>query len=74
MNIPAVQHHAGYPDVYLASRKRLVVTIHAAAGDIKTCELLVFPRTAPEKISSYPIIKSGSHIVPLFIAYSIVFK
>ena len=45
MNIPAVQHHAGYPDVYLASRKRLVVTIHAAAGDIKTCELLVFPRT-----------------------------
>ena len=38
MNIPAVQHHAGYPDVYLASRKRLVVTIHAAAGDIKTCE------------------------------------
>ena len=50
MNIPAVQHHAGYPDVYLASRKRLVVTIHAAAGDIKTCELLVFPRTAPEKI------------------------
>ena len=55
MNIPAVQHHAGYPDVYLASRKRLVVTIHAAAGDIKTCELLVFPRTAPEKISSYPM-------------------
>ena len=55
MNIPAVQHHAGYPDVYLASRKRLVVTIHAAAGDIKTCELLVFPRTTPEKISSYPM-------------------
>ena len=53
MNIPAVQHHAGYPDVYLASRKKLVVTIHAAAGDIKTCELLIFPRTSPEKISSY---------------------
>ena len=53
MNIPAVQHHAGYPDVYLASRKKLVVTIHAAAGDIRTCELLIFPRTSPEKISSY---------------------
>ena len=52
MNIPAVQHHAGYPDVYLASRKKLVVTIHAAAGDIRTCELLIFPRTSPEKISS----------------------
>ena len=45
MNIPAVQHHAGYPDVYLASRKKLVVTIHAAAGDIRTCELLIFSRT-----------------------------
>ena len=53
MNIPAVQHHAGYPDVYLASRKKLVVTIHAAAGDIRTCELLIFSRTSPEKISSY---------------------
>ena len=53
MNIPAVQHHAGYPDVYLASRKKLVVTIHAAAGDIRTCELLIFPRTSPKKISSY---------------------
>lgn len=42
MNIPAVQHYAGYPDVYLASRKKLVVTIHAAAGDIRTCELLIF--------------------------------
>ena len=47
------RHHAGYPDVYLASRKKLVVTIHAAAGDIRTCELLIFPRTSPEKISSY---------------------
>ena len=53
MNIPAVQHYAGYPDVYLASRKNLVVTIHAAAGDIRTCELLIFPRISPEKISSY---------------------
>ncbi|MFR5150951.1 MAG: hypothetical protein ACLTER_16645 [Ruminococcus sp.] len=23
MNIPAVQHHAGYPDVYLASKKEI---------------------------------------------------
>lgn len=53
MNIPAVQHHAGYPDVYLASRKELVVTIHTAAGDIKTCELLIFSRTTPEKINHY---------------------